>query len=382
MSEKIDGAAPVAAPDGEAVPATMDTAEADARQTWDELDAADKAASDKDQNGKDPAPPAEPGSNKEGDGETPSSRDTETGQFAAKSKAESGQEKAPGDELWKDAPEPLRQYRDKTEAELKDLRHFRSSQVGRTASFQRRIGALEQENARLKASGAAGGNAKETGRDEAGEKEPTKGTKGADGKPARDPKLQRIADEYPEIATPMLELIEDQRDTIKGLNDKVAALTGRASEDVKSKHIEAQTTALTDVHPDWLDITGAPGGNHADETARATAANQFTAWLEKQPGYVQEAARQNGEYVVDAAAAIDLIDRFKAHQRGANQPTPSPNPGDPKPSGATPKPGPSPKRQHQLDSAAAPVTPAPGIARDGIPDEPEAAWNYFERKGL
>ena len=364
MTEKDAGAAQEAAPESETAPATeaapVETEEASEAAIWNELDADEKAKA------------ASDGEKPDDAGDRPA--EDPTGAQAEAVSPKDGDK--PAVDIWKDAPEPLRLAHKAAEKELEDLRQYKRSQVGRHASYQRDIASLKDQ---LKEKAGATG-ATVAPEKQGDKKPPAEGTQ-ADQAPALPPALQRAIEEYPEVAGPLAEVLGQQAKTIEELKQNLTALAKSKDGDARERYIDAQTDALIEVHPDWLALTGFPGKNFPDEKTRKEAADKFSAWLSKQPRYVQKAAAENGDEVVDAEAAIDLIGRYKAHLREAGQTTQPANPGTP-PKGATPNPAPSAKRARQLESASVPRTPSPGVTPTGIPDDPEAAWRAYERMEL
>lgn len=361
MSDNKDGAAQVAAPESETVPENAAAAEAEGERLWKEAAAAERESND------DNIAEEEP-EKKQAAEESDTAEEPEKEQPGA----------APESDPWKDAPEPLRKAHEATEKELKELRHYKQSQFGRHAAFERRIAELRAEVERLKNAGPSAGKADDPKK--ADKKDtPKEGTQAGD-QPELPPNLKKAVEEYPEVAGPLAEVIGQQMKVIEELKKNLSDLAQSKDGDARERYIEAQTGALVEAHPDWHILTGVPGGHFKDEMARKSAADKFTAWVSKQPRYVQEAAAANGKVIVDAEAAIDLIGRYKAHLRETGQATQTTNPGA-QGSGASPKPNAQDaKRARQLESAASPRTSRPGVSVSGPPDDEEAAFKYFARR--
>lgn len=324
------------------------------------------------------APAAEPAP-----GATPAAaRDAATGKFiaapAAAKPAAAPAPAAPVVDPWKDAPPELLAARDETvAAATKGHRDQIARRTREADKLKQRIAELEQGRPAAAPAAAA-----------APKPAPAKpGTPAAAAAPAaaddEDAEVKAFREEYPEVAGPVLKLITGMQTKLNAANGKLAAIEGRETARDTTAQVSEQVTQLEDSHPDWRELTGEPNGKLA-EPQRANAAKQFIDWLDTQPTYVRDAAKRNGEKIVDAEAASDMIDRYKAHlgvsgtRAAAPKPAPAPAGGGAPPSApARPAAAPlDPRRQNQLRASSTVPARGPGAAT-GVPDDFEAAFNHF-----
>lgn len=181
-----------------------------------------------------------------------------------------------------------------------------------------------------------------------------------------------FAQEYPEVAGPIGKLIGTLQTTVSQQQQRLDGFTAERQND----DINQQTVLLAEQIPDWQQL------------ARSS---EFPVWLETQPRHIRDAALRNGDAIVDAAEAADVIGRFKAFrseqaggnaQQGPSGQQPTANGGAAQPTGQG-KTGNalSGKRQRQLESASGARSSGPGAAT-GIPDDgdPQAIWDAFDRE--
>lgn len=244
------------------------------------------------------------------------------------------------DDIWSTASEQQRAAYQAAQQRLQSLEHDSRSNRGRVGALQREVDTLKKQ---LAASTKAAGS---TGQDQ----------------DATDADIRRLQEEYPEVARPVLKELSSLRTQ---LSEALTRLDQRDSTEAQAQRDQAldrEEQALTQMHPDWMQVTGNPA---------------FTKWLETQPRYVVEAIQRNGEAIQDAAEAGDIITRFKAHQ-GMGAATAAPSA-----SGATATGAPAnlaARRQRQLESGAAVTSRGAGPA-GGPPDDFEAAFSYYAGKG-
>lgn len=172
------------------------------------------------------------------------------------------------------------------------------------------------------------------------------------------PAWKGAQDEYPEIAKPL-------GDAVGELAAEVATLR-RAQE---TADYATQERALAARHPDW---------------SRVIAMPLFADWLARQPEYVQAAAQRNGDVIVDAMEASDIVTRFKSDTAAPRSRAPAPS--LPRPVAAAPQPAaPSPlavRRHRQIESATAPRTRSPGPSPSGLPADPAAQWDWAVKEAV
>lgn len=313
----------------------MDDAAADA--LFAELSAAKTAGADAPEVKTEEDPKPKPG---EGEGaETPEASATDpapTQEAAAAADAAAATK-----DIWADAPPELRAAH---EAEMQRWDQKYRSDIGRQASYQRRISALEAE---LKAkSGAA----------------PAAGAEPAETKtPIREqPKIKQALEDYPEVVAPILEALEPLLSDTDNLRRDVQSLTEHRREAV----ISDQEKALEAAHPDWKAATSSP---------------EFVEWLGTRPKAVREMIERNAEEIVDAEEAITVVGDFKAHYALTHPKTPNPQE-EPKPAPAR-DPAPTTLADRRAKQLAA-VTTAPA-SRGGAQPVPggagddDAVFNHF-----
>lgn len=252
----------------------------------------------------------------------------------------------PAEDVWKDAPEALRKAHEadvaKHEANFKRI-------SGTVSGYQRKADRLEAENRKLR----------EAAQPPA---QPADDAAPADGDLLEDPEFKKAMDEYPEVMAPVAKVVGSLTRQLKAANDRAERLEGsigNLSTAEQERIFDEQETALAQVHPDWKDVTATP---------------DFLDWVAAQPRYVRDALERNGENIIDATEAADLISRYKAER----QPNPSP------PDGGE-EPNPSEQKNHraqQLESAAAPRGRGSGKVTTGVPEDAtdQQVWDFYEEE--
>lgn len=176
------------------------------------------------------------------------------------------------EDIWATAPEPLRAAYEATraQAEQEAINHRRVS--GTVSALQRQINELKAQprNPEVKADTADILNS---------------------------PALKQAAEDYPEAVKPLLDALRAVSEQNTALAKRVDGTVQVVEQDKAQQHYASQRNALSQAHPDWQVQASKP---------------EFTAWLEKQPRYVQEGIARNGTEIVDASEAGDIIGRFKA----------------------------------------------------------------------
>jgi len=256
------------------------------------------------------------------------------------------QQPAGEDDIWSGASAAQREAFEALKAEKARLEQAERSQRGRISAFQRQIEDLRRQPSPEATAATDKGAAESTG-------EPAADFLGSD-------KWKTFAEEYPEIAEPLGEVISGLRSETTRLHKELAAV----GDERREAALQQQEQLLVEAHPDWLEVT--------DDAA-------FVDWLGAQPRHVREAAQRNFDAIVDADEAADVVGRFKAWraaERGESQPAAA---GGGKP--PNPNPALTSRRKRQLESATAVRSRQPSAAA-GIPDDPEQAWKAFERMGL
>ncbi|WP_395452851.1 hypothetical protein ACHMW5_02345 [Azospirillum melinis] len=244
------------------------------------------------------------------------------------------------DDIWSTASEPQRAAYQAAQQRLQSLEHDSRSNRGRVGALQREVDTLKKQ---LAASTKAAGS---TGQDQE----------------TADADIRRLQEEYPEVARPVLKELSSLRTQLSQALTRLDQRDSTEAQAQRDQALDREEQALTQMHPDWMQVTGNPA---------------FTKWLETQPRYVVEAIQRNGEAIQDAAEAGDIITRFKAHQ-GVGAATAAPSA-----SGATATGAPAnlaARRQRQLESGAAVTSRGAGPA-GGPPDDFDTAFDYYAKRG-
>jgi hypothetical protein len=254
--------------------------------------------------------------------------DTEARDAApAASQDAAGEQQAPSD-IWSSAPPELKAAFEEERRARTNLEHAIRSDRGRLSAMQKKLDELSRSSPNPA-------------------HQPVRGETAAD----RSERLQKLAEEYPEVAQPLLDEMDALRNTVTSLQS--------VEEERLQRFLAEQEQALATEHADWQPVLANNGAT-------------FAAWLEDQPKAVRDAAQANANRIVDARAAADVVSRFKQFIGIAGQQQQPAAAGNPQPSLSD-------KRQRQLAASATPRgvrrPVASGIPEDG--DE-EAIWAAFE----
>lgn len=257
---------------------------------------------------------------------------------AALQPAESGNDSPGGanseNDPWADAPANLRTLH---EAERRDNDLKLRSANGRVAGLDRKVAELtrqlaELQNGRQKPDAAQQGDGNEDADD------------GNASGSLSDEALSQLREDYPDLAGPLIDMLEAQGKTIAQLSKGVGAFEQSQSD----AYIARQEKVLTDEHSDWREVV-------ADE--------RFGGWVQTQPQSIQDAMKRNFDAIVDGADAALVVGRFKEAV------------------GYQPQPQPDPKRQRQLqghrDTGRTGPSSRTGIAKDDF----DGAVNAFLADG-
>lgn len=230
---------------------------------------------------------------------------------------------------WANAPADLRE---RYEAEKRDNDLRLRSSNGRVSALDRKV----QELTRQLEEARRGGQNPEATRQ--GDGNNGGGDDGnADGK-LSDDALSQLREDYPDLAGPLIDMLEKQGQTIQRLSQGV----GTFEQAQQNAAIAEQENLLTQQHPDWQQVA-------TDE--------RFAGWIETQPKSIQDAMARNFDKIVDGADAALVIGRFK---ESVGMTTAQADP--------TPKPSTDPKRERQLqggrDTGRTGPSSKTGIAKD------------------
>ena len=300
---------------------------------WAEFDAAEKADAGE-------APPEGRDAAADANGGSPDKDADQDAAAAPADKAGNAQQTTPQNDIWAAAPPELRSAFEAEARKRAEFEHRLRSDTGRIAALQRQIEDLRK-------GGTAPG--------------PAAGATQADAEPnsvlASD-KWKALKQEYPEVAEPFEAILAEMEGRIHRHEKELSAI----GTDRRQAAQDEQQTVVTQVHGDYV---GFIRGN----------LEQFQAWREAQPRYVQEAIQRNWDGVVDGYEMADVIARFKS-SLGGN----SGSPGQEPPGKGTSQPL-ADRRKRQLESSASPRSRGPSVA-SGIPEDAdeETIWKMLDEE--
>lgn len=238
-------------------------------------------------------------------------------------------EAAPQD-LWETVPEALRN-------EYRTIRHERDSDRGRIAAYQRRIAELEAAQQAAAAQPAAAAAPAPQNSD-------------------IDQRLRQVREDYPELAEPLIAVIEQVR--------REAEQLGQRQQQQLQRYYADQQRRLSAAHPDW-------------STVFTQNAAELAAWLPTQPDEFRAALERNAQAIEDAEEAAAVVAAFKAHLQQKQAPAPAVRP---QPQAVTPPR--DARRERQILGATA-VAPAGRQAVSAtLPEDAdeEAIWAELVRR--
>lgn len=289
----------------------------------------------------DPPEPAEPDGN--GPAPAPSApapqepaTDTDDGTETATSgdaNPDGGSPPPAGDTVpdpWADAPEPLKAELARLQRERDEAKHAAQSDAHRVAALSRK---LQQLTTATPTSAPAPVS------------EPTEAQK------ALDEKIKELRENYGDIANPLIELFETQKQELTTVRTTLEGL----SEQRQAEVIASETQALEQRHPDWRQIA---------------ASSDWSGWLELQPRNIQSLAQSWDAR--ETSVALSLFKAERAETTGQTEPVATPL--APKADAAT-----GVKRSQQLDGGAD-VRSRPAPAASGPPEDFDEAFQFFAEK--
>jgi hypothetical protein len=170
-----------------------------------------------------------------------------------------------------------------------------------------------------------------------------------------DPEIKKAADEYPEIFGPLKKVVSNLEQRAM----KAERELGTISAERRDANLEEQARIVDDAHPDYDQIAQSP---------------EFVAWYDKAPAYLRAAIQRNAKVVVDGEEVAHVLKIYKQETgyKPKDPPASDPAPGSQKPSSTD-------KRALQLESASGVRPRGSAKKSDGVPDDPEAAWEYWRR---
>lgn len=254
-------------------------------------------------------------------------------------------------QLWANATPEQRAAFEAAQAQVRKLEQAERSNRGRLSALQRQINELMADR-KPQPEKAASQQAAD-GQQGDGDGQP-------DGFLASD-EWKAFQEEYPEVAGPMAKVIGNLQQHTTRLEKELSAIGA----DRRQSALEEQATLLADTHPDWEQVM---------------SNRLLSEWLPNQPRHIREAALRNGNEIVDAEEAADVVDRFKAYlaAQGGNAQNQNNAPAGNGRGSGTNK-ALQGRRQRQLESATTARSRGPGAAT-GIPEDgdPEQIWRQFD----
>lgn len=170
---------------------------------------------------------------------------------------------------------------------------------------------------------------------------------------ALDAKVKQLREDFPDVAEPIIALIESQRAELSSVKQHVAAVTA----DQHEVQVARELAALQERHPDWQQVAANP---------------KFGEWLATQPSNVQALA---GSW--DARETGVVLTLFKVESGIATGGQQREAPAAPAP--AAPAAATDTKRARQLEGGAD-VRSRPAAVASGAPDDYDAAFAHFAAK--
>jgi hypothetical protein len=313
--------------EGEQTETTAADDKAEFSGAWDELEAAETGQSAAAAERQEEADKGEAqGGDEAGQGEA------QAGQPAATSPeadAEQASREKPSDDVWKDADPKLREAHENALREAQERASRAENQArsngGRLAKALNELGALQQQIA-------------------------TKA--GAEGSEATDEEIERLREEYPEVAGPLLKRLEKLTGTVDALT---SSATARAEAEVGDA-LAGEFETLQGLHSDVGEIIKAP---------------EYAEWLKGQAPSIQRIVQENSKAVVSAADTALVFDKFKADTGfgKAREPTEAEKQA-------------AERRQRQLDAGKTATGSQPGMRSDARTGDGSYtdSWDEFERK--
>lgn len=221
----------------------------------------------------------------------------------------------------KETPDPWANATPEQLAERDKLIQANRSQAGRLSAVSRELNAIKTG---LTANG---------GRDGAKAKE-------------LDDRFKVLVEEYPDVAGPLVDVIQELRGQVGKLTTVEVARTEAATADVLSQ----QAQLVEQAHPGLV-----------EKVRDGELSADFIKWAETQPRYVIDAINRNGANgIVDAAETIDIMDRFMASRGEGGKASERQQFQD--------------RRQRQLDAGRLPDGRQPAVQPGSQPDDFESEW--------
>lgn len=239
----------------------------------------------------------------------------------------------PAPDPWANVPPELKAQFDQLQRERDEARHKASSDAKRVSALSRKLNELERS---------------------ATPAPPPQQEQRSEGQKALDEKISKLREEYPDVAGPLIEALQAQRDELTEVRSRMESVT----QDRQAAYIEQEQAALDARHPDWRDIAADPS---------------FAEWIESQPEGIQRLATSWDAQETSVALTLYKAERMAPTSQGTAAP-PAP-PAAPAPEAAAT----DARRSQQLEGGRD-VRSRPAPASSGPPEDFEAAFAYFAER--
>lgn len=240
-------------------------------------------------------------------------------------------------DIWTNADPRLRKAH---EDAIRDAQLRIEGIKGRQSKADKEVQRLRERLAQLEAQQGTGNR---TEQHQAGSEEaaPAKST---------DDRLDKLREDYPDIAGPLVDMIEAQAAKIGELEKPI----GNLQQEREQAYYAAQERVLSSTHPDYREVINAD-------------LDRYNGWLASQPKVIQEIAVRNEHHVVDGAEVALLVGKFKADL------------GITAPSAPPPSPAIDERREAQKASGRDAGRTGPSVTT-GVPDDFDAAVAYYSAR--
>lgn len=175
----------------------------------------------------------------------------------------------------------------------------------------------------------------------------------------RESRLNKVREEYGDVMEPVLEEIQDLRARDEALTRAEQSRLERLESNYESL-VQAEQDAFLAEHKDGFDVI--------DQNRDA-----FRAWIDDQPREMRDIFKANEQAIVDGQGAAMMVSRFKAFMQDQSR---GPGPASSETRSTS-------RRKLQLEGARSSRTPGRQAATSDISpdtDDPEALWDYWDRK--
>lgn len=240
---------------------------------------------------------------------------------------------------WAHLPEEAKAELARLQKERDEAQHKAKSDANRVAALSRKLFALEAQRSAPPA--------------------PPQPEPESEAKKALDAKIAKLREDYGDVATPLIELMEAQRAELSGKLTNVETVMSNLTEERAAAVIAAETQALEERHPDWREIAASP---------------EFAEWKAVQPPNIQQLASSWDAREASVALTLFRTERAEATGQGPTQQQPE-TPQQPTPEAAAT----DARRSQQLEGGAE-VRSRPAPAASGPPEDFEAAFKFFSDK--